>query len=43
MSYNKTYVDGRWGLFRNAGAMRLISCKVSLAGVKVPTSPIEPT
>ena len=42
MSYNNTYVDGRWGLFRNAGAMRLITCKASLVGIEVSTSPIDP-
>ena len=24
MSYNNAYIDGRWGLLRQAGAMRLI-------------------
>ena len=43
MSYNNAYVDGRWSLFRNAGAMSLITRKASLAGVKIPASPIEPT
>ena len=43
MAYNNTYVDGRWGLFCHAGAMRLITHKASLAGVELPTLPIEPT
>ena len=43
MAYNTSYVDGRWGLFRNAGRMRLITSKASLAGVKISASPIEPT
>ena len=41
MVYNNAYVEVRWGLFRHAGAMRLITCKASLAGVKIPTSPVE--
>ena len=36
------YVEGRWGLFRHAGAMRLITRKASLAGVGLPASPVEP-
>ena len=43
MAYNKSYVEGRWGLFQNAGAMRLITRKASLAGIKLPVSPVEPT
>ena len=43
MAYNNAYVDGWWGLFRNAGAIRLITCKASLAGVKLPLLPIDPT
>ena len=43
MAYNTAYVAGRWVLFRHAGAMRLITRKASLAGVKLPASPIEPT
>ena len=42
MSYNNAYVEGRWGLFWHSGAMRLITCKASLAGVKLPTLPVEP-
>ena len=43
MAYNNAYLDGRWGLFCHAGAMRLITCKASLAGVELPVSPIVPT
>ena len=43
MAYNNAYVDGRWGLFQHAGAMRLITCKAILAGVELPASPIDPT
>ena len=43
MVYNNFYVDGRWGIFRHAGAVRLITCEASLAGFKLPVSPIEPT
>ena len=43
MAYNNAYVDGRWGLFRHAGAMRLITRKASPAGVELPASPIDPT
>ena len=43
MAYNNSYVDGWWGLFRNAGAMRLIPPKASLVGVELPASPIDPT
>ena len=43
MAYNNAYVDGRWGILRHAGAMRLINRKESLAGVELPTSLIEPT
>ena len=42
MAYNNAYVEGRWGLFQNAGAMRLINHKASLAGVELPASPVEP-
>ena len=42
MAYNNAYADGRWGLFRHAGAMRLITCKASLAGVVLITLSIEP-
>ena len=30
MAYNNAYVEGWWGLFRHAGAMRLITRKASL-------------
>ena len=40
--YNNAYVEGRWGLFRNAGATRLITCKASLASVKLPASLVDP-
>ena len=43
MAYNNSYVDGRWGLFRYAGAMRLITRKAILAGVELPAWPIDPT
>ena len=43
MAYNNAYIDGRWGLFRHAGAMRIITRKTSLAGVELPALPIEPT
>ena len=43
MDYNNAYVDGRWGIFWHAGAMRPITRKASLAGVKLPASLIEPT
>ena len=35
-------MEGRWGLFWHAGAMRLITRKSSLAGVEIPTSPVDP-
>ena len=38
IAYNNAYVEGRWGLFWNVGAMRLITRKASLAGVKLPAS-----
>ena len=40
MTYNNAYVDEQWGIFRHAGAMRLITRKASLAGVKLPASPM---
>ena len=43
MTYNKDYVDGRWGLFRHAGAIQLITRKASLTGVKTPASPTKST
>ena len=42
MAYNNAYVEERWGLFWYAGAMLFITCKASLAGVKLPASPVEP-
>ena len=42
MAYNNAYVEGRWGLFRNAGAIRLITHKASLSGVELPVSPVDP-
>ena len=36
VAYNNAYVEGRWGLFRHTGAMRLINRKASLAGVELP-------
>ena len=43
MAYNNAYVEGRWDFPWNTGAMRLITFKVSLAGVKLPVLPVEPT
>ena len=42
IAYNSAYVEGRWGLFRHAGAMRIITCKASLVGVELPASPVDP-
>ena len=42
IAYNNTYVEGRWGLFRHAWAMRIITCKASLAGVELPALPVDP-
>ena len=42
MAYNNAYVEGRLGLFRHAGAMRLIPRKARLAGVELHASPVEP-
>ena len=42
MAHNNPYVEGRWGLLRNVGAMRLITCKASLAGIDLPALPVEP-
>ena len=38
MAYNNAYVEGRWGLFRHAGATRLITRKASLEGIDLPAS-----
>ena len=43
MAYNNAYDEGRWGLFWHAGVMRFITRKASLAGVKIPASPVELT
>ena len=43
MAYNNAYIEGRWGLFRHAGAMRIITHKASLTGVYLPASPVDPT
>ena len=42
IAYNNAYMEGRWGLFRNTGEMRLITRKTSLAGVELPSSPVDP-
>ena len=42
IAYNNVYMEGRWGLFRQVGAMRLITQKASLAGVELPLSPVDP-
>ena len=42
IAYNNNYLEDRWGAFRNAGAMRLITRKSSTAGVKLPSSPLDP-
>ena len=42
MAYNNAYVEGRWGLFRHAEAMRLITRKASLSGIDIPASPVDP-
>ena len=41
IAYNNTYVEGRWGLFRQAWAMRIITCKASLAGDELPALPVD--
>ena len=35
-------MEERWGLFRHAGAMWLITRKASAAGVEHPLSPVDP-
>ena len=35
-------MEERWGLFRHAEVMRLITQKASAAGVKVPLLPVDP-
>ena len=42
ISYINAYMEEIWGLFRNTGAMRLITRKASTAGVELPSSPIDP-
>ena len=42
IAYNNTYVEGRWGLFWHAGAMRLITRKARLAGVNLSMLPGGP-
>ena len=42
MEYNNAYVEGRWGIFRNVGAIRLITCKASLANIELLASSVEP-
>ena len=42
IAYNNAYVEGRLGLFRHAGAMRLITRKASLAGVELLAFPVDP-
>ena len=42
IAYHNAYVEGRWGPFRNAGAMRMITQKASLAGVELPALPVNP-
>ena len=42
IAYNKAYVEDRWGAFRHAGAMQLITRKASAAGVEIPSSPLDP-
>ena len=42
ITYNNTYMEGRWGLFWHAEAMWLITRKSSLAGVELPSSLVDP-
>ena len=42
IAYNNAYMEERWGLFRHAVAMRLITQKASVAGVELPSSPVDP-
>ena len=42
IAYNNAYVEDRWGAFRHAGAMRLITRKASTAGVELTSSPLDP-
>ena len=40
--YNNAYVEGIWSIFWHAGEMRLITRKASLAGVELPSLPVDP-
>ena len=42
IAYNNAYMEGRWGLFRQAGVMRIITRKSSIAVVELPVLPVEP-
>ena len=42
IAYNNSYLEDRWGAFRHAGAMRLITIKASTAGVELPLSLLDP-
>ena len=42
IAYNNAYMEERWGLFRHAGAMQIITRKASAAGVELPSSPVDP-
>ena len=42
IAYNNGYLEERWGAFRHAGAMRLITSKARSAGVELPSSPLDP-
>ena len=35
-------MEERWGAFRHAGAMRLITHKARTAGFELPSSPLDP-
>ena len=35
-------MEDRWGAFRHAGSMRLITRKANTAGVKLTSSPLDP-
>ena len=43
IAYNNSYLEERWGAFRQAGSMRLITIKASTAGVELPSLPLAPT
>ena len=42
IAYKNDYMEERRGLFRHAGAMRIITRKSSTSGIKLPLSPIDP-